>query len=699
VLRAPGYRRLLAVRFATQWGDGLFQAALGGALLFNPERQADPLAVAAGLAVLLLPYSVIGPFAGALLDRWDRRRVLWRASVLRAALVLVTAAAVSAGVDGPWFYAAALATAGVNRFVLAGLSVALPHVVDRPRLVAANTLAVTAGAGLSAAGAATAIGVRALVGPDDAGSAVTTAVAALGALLAAAGAARFRRGALGPDRLAPVDVGGAGVSVAHAGRGVAAAGAAGAGAAGTGAPATGASVPVASGAGVAGTGVAGTGVAGTGVAGTGVDARAGDGRAPTAGPDGPAAVGTGTGAMDRRGAVTPPGGDLPTAGTSGTGSAAGSPGTAGRADACRSDENSVVALGTTGPVTAVRVGPGPPPASPGSATTNGAAPRGAAHSGATSGTTTDGTAPASATGEPPASGATTSGTQHPITAAGPPGAEGATTPPSAATTTVPPGATRGSTARAVLRGFVDGARTTAATPPVAAAFLALAAHRLAFGITTLLTLLLFRHSFTDDGLVRAGLAGIGEAVVAAAAGLGCAAAVTPWLVGRLGRARTVRIALLAAAGTQVGLALLLSAPAVFAAAFGIGLAGQVVKLCTDAAVQSDVPDGALGRVFALYDVLFNAGFVAAVTTAALLAPPDGDAPWLVGATAALYVGGLLAHDAQLRRTRVRTPGPPPRPAAPPPRPPAPGGRAPSAARAGAGTPAPPAAPDRRRAAP
>ncbi|HEY4422413.1 MAG TPA: MFS transporter, partial [Pseudonocardia sp.] len=67
LVRTRGLRRLLAVRFATQWADGVFQAALGGAVLFNPERQADPLAVAAGLAVLLLPYSLIGPFAGALL--------------------------------------------------------------------------------------------------------------------------------------------------------------------------------------------------------------------------------------------------------------------------------------------------------------------------------------------------------------------------------------------------------------------------------------------------------------------------------------------------------------------------------------------------------------------------------------------------------------------------------------------------------
>ena len=85
------------MRFAAQWGDGMFQAALGGAVLFNPEREADPLAVAAGLAVVLLPYSVLGPFAGALLDRWDRRRVLLVANLVRAVLTLVVALIVYAG--------------------------------------------------------------------------------------------------------------------------------------------------------------------------------------------------------------------------------------------------------------------------------------------------------------------------------------------------------------------------------------------------------------------------------------------------------------------------------------------------------------------------------------------------------------------------------------------------------------------------
>jgi len=50
--------------------DGLFQAGLAGAVLFNPERGADPLTIASGFTAILLPYSVVGPFAGALLDRW-----------------------------------------------------------------------------------------------------------------------------------------------------------------------------------------------------------------------------------------------------------------------------------------------------------------------------------------------------------------------------------------------------------------------------------------------------------------------------------------------------------------------------------------------------------------------------------------------------------------------------------------------------
>ena len=88
----PEFSRLLELRAASQFGDGLFQAGLAGALLFNPDRAAGPWAIVAAFAVLFLPYSVLGPFAGALLDRWDRRLVFVGANLGRLVLMLGIAA-------------------------------------------------------------------------------------------------------------------------------------------------------------------------------------------------------------------------------------------------------------------------------------------------------------------------------------------------------------------------------------------------------------------------------------------------------------------------------------------------------------------------------------------------------------------------------------------------------------------------------
>ena len=82
----------------------------------------------------------------------------------------------------------------------------------------------------------------------------------------------------------------------------------------------------------------------------------------------------------------------------------------------------------------------------------------------------------------------------------------------------------------------------------------------------------------------------------------------------------------------------------------------MIKLCTDAAVQSEIGDEVLGRVFALYDIVFNVGYVIAVAAAALLSPPDGRAPGLLAGAALLYLVGLVAHDLELRRAGRRNNG-------------------------------------------
>ncbi len=56
VLARPDFRRLLVTRLCAQFGDGVLQAALAGTVVFNPQRAADPLLVATGFAVLLLPH-------------------------------------------------------------------------------------------------------------------------------------------------------------------------------------------------------------------------------------------------------------------------------------------------------------------------------------------------------------------------------------------------------------------------------------------------------------------------------------------------------------------------------------------------------------------------------------------------------------------------------------------------------------------
>src|SRR5580704_8624163 len=149
----PDFWRLLEWRTASQFGDGLFQAGLPGALLFNPERATRPLAIAAAFAVLFLPYSVLGPFAGALLDRWDRRLVLIAANLGRLLLVLGVAALLAAGAGDLPILFGALVVNGFTRFVSSGLSAALPDVVPQEQVVTMNSVATATGAASAFLGA------------------------------------------------------------------------------------------------------------------------------------------------------------------------------------------------------------------------------------------------------------------------------------------------------------------------------------------------------------------------------------------------------------------------------------------------------------------------------------------------------------------------------------------------------------------
>jgi MFS family permease len=201
-LSGHGFRRLLLVRLISQLADGWFQAGLAGSLLFNPAKQSSALAIATGFAVLLLPYSVVGPFIGVFLDRWDRRASLALANLGRALLVVPAVILIWIGDQGPRFALAALAVIAVNRFFLSGLSAALPKVVDDRRLVTANALSTTAGTISYSIGlfSAAALIATSLVHTTQHGYAGIAGLAAAGYLISGVIAfVSFRAGQLGPE--------------------------------------------------------------------------------------------------------------------------------------------------------------------------------------------------------------------------------------------------------------------------------------------------------------------------------------------------------------------------------------------------------------------------------------------------------------------------------------------------------------------
>jgi hypothetical protein len=386
LLRRPDFRRLLSVRMFGQFADGIFQASLAGTILFNPERQAHSSDIAAGFAVLLLPYSLLGPFVGVLLDRWSRQRVLLWANLFRALLVCLVAAEINAGVHGQPFYLSVLLVISVNRFVLSALSASLPHVVEQERLVTANAISTTAGSVITAAGGGAAIAIRALFGSGNGGYALVALGGALCYTLASWRALRFATEQLGPD------------------------------------------------------------------------------------------------------AET------------------------------REHRDSV---------------------------------------------------------------------------------------------------------RNVLRGLAAGLHHVRSHPSVVRAFGVIGVHRFGYGISAICTLLLYRNYFTDHGVFRAGLAGLGQVVLAIAIGGGLAAVLTPIVAPRLGYTRWPGALLLGAGVVELVLGPLFRIQLMIPAAALLGLAAQGIKICVDTRVAQRIADEFRGRVFSLYDGLFNVVFVAAGVLTATVLPENG----------------------------------------------------------------------------
>jgi MFS family permease len=194
------FRRLLSTRVISQTGDGIFTAGLGTYVFFNASTFPNPARGAAAFAVLYGPYSLIGPFAGVFIDRWSRRQILTYSALLRSVFVAGTAALMATGNLGVPLYIAVLLVLGVNRFFLASLSAALPHVVAGDKLVMGNSVSPTAGGTMAAIGGIVGLGVNAATGDTEAGAAITLLVAGACYVAASLVARTMARDLLGPTR-------------------------------------------------------------------------------------------------------------------------------------------------------------------------------------------------------------------------------------------------------------------------------------------------------------------------------------------------------------------------------------------------------------------------------------------------------------------------------------------------------------------
>lgn len=138
------FRLLWSARMASQFADGLLQAALIATVVFSPSKAGTVEKFAEALAIIYVPYSVVGPFIGTFIDRWSRRRILLLTPLLRAACVIPLA--LTHGADLPWWaVSGTLLVFSANRFFLATAAAVVPRMVTTDELVTANSVSIVGG--------------------------------------------------------------------------------------------------------------------------------------------------------------------------------------------------------------------------------------------------------------------------------------------------------------------------------------------------------------------------------------------------------------------------------------------------------------------------------------------------------------------------------------------------------------------------
>ena len=137
VLRIPAYRRLWLGQLVSEAGDGLTNLAL---LLLVNHLTGSTAAIAAMAICLAIPPLTIGLFAGAYVDRADRRRIMLASDLLRSVTVL--GFVLVGSTDSLWLlFILAFVQSSVGTFFAPARGAVVPKVVPPEGLLAANSVA------------------------------------------------------------------------------------------------------------------------------------------------------------------------------------------------------------------------------------------------------------------------------------------------------------------------------------------------------------------------------------------------------------------------------------------------------------------------------------------------------------------------------------------------------------------------------
>jgi len=130
------FRWLLSSALVTNVGDGIALAA--GPLLIASQTQ-DPLVVSTAVLAQVLPPLLFGAVAGAISDRYDRRRIVIAVNLVRAFVLAALAMTIASGmVNIPIILASLFVLGTAETFADIGSSSLLPRVVPRGDLGLAN---------------------------------------------------------------------------------------------------------------------------------------------------------------------------------------------------------------------------------------------------------------------------------------------------------------------------------------------------------------------------------------------------------------------------------------------------------------------------------------------------------------------------------------------------------------------------------